>query len=89
MRQITLRDIPEDVESLARAEARRKGVSLNKALLALLRRGAECQPNANRRLSPVARHDFIKFLGAWSREEADACDAAVAEQRGIDSELWS
>jgi len=31
MRQMTLRDIPEDIEMIARTEASKQGVSLNKA----------------------------------------------------------
>jgi hypothetical protein len=41
MRQITLRDIPEDVELVVRNEAENNGMSLNKAFLSVLRRGAK------------------------------------------------
>jgi hypothetical protein len=41
MRQITLRDIPEEVEQVVRNEAESKGMSLNKAFLSVLRRGAK------------------------------------------------
>lgn len=38
MRQMTLRDIPDEIEMVARNKASRQGISLNKAFLTLLRR---------------------------------------------------
>lgn len=36
MRQMTVRDIPEDVEAIVRSEADVRGVNLNKAFLTVL-----------------------------------------------------
>jgi hypothetical protein len=32
--------------------------------------------------------DLDDLAGSWSRDEADAFDRALAEQRAIDPELW-
>ncbi|WP_305046010.1 hypothetical protein [Geoalkalibacter sp.] len=89
MRQVTLRGIPDDVEAAAREEARNKGISLNKALVSLLRRGADQQAQATRRRRPKAKSEFSVFVGLWDDAQGDAFDEALAEQRQIDDELWS
>ncbi|MEW6219113.1 MAG: antitoxin [Thermodesulfobacteriota bacterium] len=86
MGQLTLRGIPDDIRALAEAEARSKGISLNKAFLAILRKGA-ARP-ARPRHQDRGEGEFTPFLGLWSEEEADAFDQALREQRGTDGELW-
>jgi hypothetical protein len=88
MRQITLRGIPEDVESLVKDEARTKGVSLNKAFVSLLRKGLERQPRSVRFDAYRTSDEFRQFLGLWTEDEAAAFDGALAEQRGVDEDLW-
>lgn len=89
MRQITLRGIPNDVENIAQEEAKSKGVSLNKAFLSLLRKGAEQKAHPPRGKRHHGRSEFGKFLGLWSAEEADDFDESLRQQREIDTELWS
>ena len=36
----------------------------------------------------MRQHDLDHLAGTWSQEEADEFDAALAEQRRIDPELW-
>ncbi|MBI5142812.1 MAG: hypothetical protein HZA20_11590 [Nitrospirae bacterium] len=87
MRQITLRGIPEEIESIARKEADGMGVSLNKALLMLLRKGAARQASADVKISaPKGR--FKAFSGLWSEDEAADFDASLREQRSVDAEIW-
>ena len=86
MRQITLRGIPDDVEAVVEEEARDKGISLNKAFLSLLRKGAEQRP---RKKKAHVRSEFRQFLGLWKEKEAAAFDETLREQRKIDEELWS
>lgn len=88
MRQITLRGIPDDVEVIAEEEAKSKGVSLNKAFLSLLRKGAEQQARS-RKKAVRPRSEFRQFLGLWKDEEAAAFEESLHEQRKIDEELWS
>lgn len=88
MRQMTLRDIPDDIEKLARSEARRQGVSLNKAFLTLLR--ISTQQKRTRTPSSEQKHDsrFSRFCGAWTDTEATEFDASLLQQRCIDNEMW-
>ena len=88
MRQITLRGIPENIETLAQEEAKSKGVSLNKAFISLLRRGAEQQATQRRKRTRVAS-EFSKFLGLWKEEDAATFDESLRHQRDIDKDLWS
>ena len=57
--------------------------SLNKAVLRML------DEASGRSAAPrVLHHDLDHLAGTWSEEEAQAFDAALAEQRPIDPELW-
>lgn len=87
MRQMTVRDIPDDVEAVVRSEADLRGVSLNKAFLTVLKRGAQ---QAQVSSSPAVRTKgrFARFCGIWSDEEAAVFDEATDKQRSIDRELW-
>ena len=87
MRQMTIRNIPDDVEAIVRSEADARGVSLNKAYLTLLKRGSQLSPEV------VALHKrkkgrFARFCGIWNEEEAADFDVSVDKQRSIDQELW-
>lgn len=73
MRQITLRDVPEDVERVVRNEAENNGMSLNKAFLSVLRRGA--RQNA---LCESRRRRFSTSDNSRS-SATDELDAVIAE----------
>ncbi|GFO56982.1 hypothetical protein GMSM_39890 [Geomonas sp. Red276] len=88
MRQITLRGIPEDVESMVKDEARTRGVSLNKAFVSLLIRGLERKPQSPRMGATPKKGEFRQFLGLWAEDETAAFNEALEEQRGVDEELW-
>ncbi len=87
MRQMTLRDIPDEIEAVVRAEAGLRGVSLNKAFLSLLTRGAQhVQAASVQVVRPKGR--FARFCGVWTDEEAGVFDTSTDKQRSIDRELW-
>lgn len=87
MRQMTVRDIPDDVESVVRSEAELRGVSLNKAFLTLLKRGVQ-QSHILSAPCERTKGRFTRFCGIWSDEEAAVFDEATDRQRSIDKELW-
>jgi hypothetical protein len=89
MRQITLRGIPDDIETIAQKESKGKGMSLNKAFLSLLRKGAEQQESASRVKRSRTKSEFSQFLGLWREDEAAVFDKSLGEQREIDTGLWS
>ena len=88
MRQMTLRDIPEEVELVARNEASRKGISLNKAFLTLLRKGMQQTKVQTSSVTRQSDSTFSRFCGVWSEEDAAEFDNALMEQRKIDNEAW-
>ncbi len=85
---MTLRNIPDDIEILARSEARRQGVSLNKAFLTLLR--ISTQQKRTHSPSSEQKRDsrFSRFCGVWTDTEATEFDASLLQQRSIDNEMW-
>jgi hypothetical protein len=85
---MTLRDIPEEVEMVARDEASRKGISLNKAFLALLRKGMQQTKVQSSSVASKSNGTFSRFCGVWSEEDAAEFDNALLEQRKIDNEAW-
>jgi hypothetical protein len=85
---MTLRDIPDEIEMIARDEASRQGVSLNKAFLSLLRKST--QQNVAQLSSEVNKRSsrFSRFCGVWTDTEAAAFDKVLLEQRNIDDDAW-
>jgi hypothetical protein len=77
---VLLRGIDASTLSKLRADARRRGISLNRLIVETLRRqhaGAE------------AFDDLDSLAGSWSRAEAEAFAAAVAPFAEIDPALWA
>lgn len=83
-RQLTIRGIPEQVDKEIRKESRKKGISLNRAAIALLQKGVSDLSVKKPRL----HHDLDKLAGKWSKDEARAFDETLGSQREIDQELW-
>ena len=82
MKPITLRNLPPEVARFVRKKAQADKTSLNKTVIGLL---AE---SAGARTKPGKKRDLSWLAGSWSKEEADAFDRALAEQRQIDPEMW-
>lgn len=78
--QYTLRNIPPALDEALRRKARAEGRSLNDVAIEALMRalGLSGEPVRHRALDDVA--------GSW--EQDPAVDEALAEQRGVDPELW-
>ncbi len=83
MNAITLRNIPREIQEAIQSRARDEGLSFNKTVLRMLEEALGL-----RRGSEVLHHDLDHLAGTWSQEEAAEFDAALAEQRRIDPELW-
>lgn len=84
VKAITLRNIPSDLDKTIRQRARRKRVSVNKAVIGLLE---EHLTQAATKRADVY-HDLDDLCGAWTKDAADAFDQALAKQRAIDLDLW-
>jgi hypothetical protein len=80
---ITVRNLPPAVAKAVREKARKEKLSLNKAIVKLLEEATGAEPRGK-----AVHHDLDRFFSTWTREEADAFDAALREQRRIDPEMW-
>ena len=82
--QITIRSDDKSLEQEIRELAHREGLSLNRAALKLLRRGAgldgEPATGVGQRLAHLA--------GTWDDREADEMLESLSSFGGIDDELW-
>ena len=83
---ITLRNVPPQVARAIRHKAATEGTSLNKAVIGLLE---EHLGTSGRLRRKVLYHDLDFMAGLWTREEADAFDRTLAEQRVVDPDLWT
>jgi hypothetical protein len=84
VKAITLRNLPPELESKIRERAREKGISINKAVIGLLKEQSGLgQKGKNKR-----HHDLDHLFGAWTQKQAEEFDRTLAEQREIDPELW-
>ncbi len=75
---ITLRNIPPKAARRIEQMAKAEGISLNKAVLRLLQ-NVEGGSIRKRQQSNLAQ-----LSGTWSKEEADAFDRFLAEERSIE-----
>lgn len=82
VKQLTVRNVGDDLERALRKEQRARGNSLNQTVLDLLRRVLGLSPGA------VYDNGLGKLAGTWSEKDAKRfkADTAVFEQ--IDKELW-
>lgn len=82
--QFTLRSISSGLRTALEREAARRGLSLNKTVLALLaeRLGLADSTGA------VEHEDLDELAGTWSKSEATRFDAALHPQRQVDAKLW-
>lgn len=82
MKQITLRSLPNKVEKAVLDESRKKGLSLNKAVIGLLEQSVGA--GGTKKLY----YDLDHLSGAWSDDESKAFDRSLEEQRKVDEDLW-
>lgn len=85
MSTLTLRALSPELLRVLEATAQEQRTSLTRAAISLLEKGAGLtpQPRVQR------QHHLDRFAGVWSAQEAAEFDAALAEQRKIDPEIWS
>ncbi len=95
-RPITVRNLPPDVAELVRRKATEEDLSLNKAVIRLLKERLELARGPSREKREPSHesegrtlhHDLDHLAGTWTDNEADEFDALLQEQRGIDPGLW-
>lgn len=85
MKQLTVRGFEKDIESKLQEIARQKGISLNKAVLLLLREGAGLSKDAS---SNKIGASLDHLAGSWSDREAEAFLESLEVFETIDESLW-
>ncbi len=86
MKQITIRNIPEEVKKAIQKEAQRKGVSMSKAIISLLERTVETKSTEKKKR--VLYHDLDHLAGIWSQEEAKEFGRNTRMFEKIDEDVW-
>ena len=86
MKQLTIRGFDDELAGRIRQLARREGISLNRAVLRLLRRGAGLgTPDGD---PAVVGASLDHLIGTWTAEEADEMDRALGDFSRIDEDMW-
>jgi hypothetical protein len=86
LKQITIRGISPEIKKIVENEAKRKGISLNKAFISLLERTTGVKGKASKK--KTLYHDLDHLAGTWTKEEALALKKNLEIQRKIDESLW-
>ena len=85
MNQLTIRGFDAELATYIQDLARREGISLNRAVMRLLRRGAELDEG---KADNVVGSSLDHLMGTWSTEEADRIDQALEDFSRIDEAMW-
>ena len=83
--QLTLRGLDRPLQQQIRTLARRERISLNKAALRLLEKGAG---TGTRQVNDRIGHSLDHLIGTWSEAEAKKFLASIQSCEQIDEELW-
>ncbi len=82
--QLTIRNVDERLGQALRREAKRRGTSMNRLALQLLRDGlGQSSPE-----DTALFDDLDHLAGTWSAEEEAEFRQNLSPQRVIDEELW-
>ena len=83
MSVLTVRGIDGDLDRVLRAEAARRGVSLNALIIELVRRGLGVAPAGR---EPHRELDYL--AGTWSDADVAEFTTAVSAFERVDESLW-
>ena len=87
MHQLTIRGFDERLEKCLRQLAAERQISLNRAALALMRRGAGL--SEGRDPSGQVGSGLDRFIGVWSDEDESELQRALEPFEQIDPGFWS
>lgn len=89
MKQLTLRGFDPELETRLRTLARERSLSLNRAALVLMRRGAGLEPTpaGGAGGAPVGAA-LDRFIGVWSSDDEREFLRSLEGLEEIDPELW-
>lgn len=87
LRQLTIRGFEPEVEVHIRELARREQLSLNQAVMQLLRRGAGVADSKHREADCIGT-SLDHLAGTWSAKDEREFARAVAPLERVDPEFW-
>ncbi|MEI6809000.1 MAG: hypothetical protein WCN95_09775 [bacterium] len=82
IKQMTLRQLPIEVENGIRGRARSTGSSLNRVVIDLLEESLKIRPTDKK------RRDLSRLAGQWSQAECAEFDRNTLIFGQIDEEIW-
>ena len=82
MKTITIRNVSAELAEALKAEMRRRGISLNRTVLAVM--GEALGVSSGR----VRSNGLRSLAGTWNEVEFRRFDEAVAPFSTVDAELW-
>jgi hypothetical protein len=80
VRALTIRNVPPSVAEALDRERKRRGVSLNETVLALLRQGLGVGAPRSNGLAAMA--------GGWTEKEAREFETSIDTFEWVDEDLW-
>jgi plasmid stability protein len=80
--QLTIRNLPPEIEQAIRRRARERHISINQSITELLSEAMGIPKSGEK------QRDLSDLAGTWSDEEAQEFEEALRRQRGIDEEIW-
>jgi hypothetical protein len=86
MGQLSLRGFDQHLEQHLRELAKREGISLNKAALMLMKKGAGLSDEPGS--STAIGNALDRFIGSWSEEEERDVLEGIAMFETVDESLW-
>ena len=84
--QITVRGLDAETERHVRELASRLRISLNRAAVMLIRKGAGLREDNSG--PEVVGQSLDSFIGSWSREDEAKFLDSIREMEQIDQDLW-
>ncbi len=84
MNQLTLRGFDDELAKCIQDLAQREGISLNRAAMRLIHRGANLDHGEANAVGSSLDH----LMGTWSSDEADRIDRALKDFSHIDEAMW-
>ncbi len=86
MKQLTIRGFNDELAKRIRRVANREGISLNQAVLKLLRKGAGIGDRKDK--ADIVGSSLDHLFGTWTAEEAKSFDRALEDFEDIDEPMW-
>ncbi len=82
MNQITLRQIPDNIDILIRVLSKKQNKSINKTIIALLEKALGLKDNSDK------KRDLSKIAGTWDKSQSKEFIKNTAMFDKIDREIW-